>query len=80
MGRFFRCFSVFMLLCATGFANGVGIVNAREGICLNLISSEVEVQVENQVALVTVSQGLPPTEVPIYRLHFMKVFRNFHPV
>lgn len=38
------------------FANGVGIVDAENGIFLKMISSSVEVSVENQIALVKTTQ------------------------
>ena len=37
-------------------ANGVGILDAKNGIYLTLLSSQVEVTVENQVALITSTQ------------------------
>ncbi len=43
-------------LFSTSFANGVAIVDVSKGIYLKLISSNVEVNVENQVAVVTSTQ------------------------
>jgi Ca-activated chloride channel family protein len=44
------------VLCTGSFANGVCIIDAKNGVYLNLLSSQVEVTVENQVALVTTTQ------------------------
>ncbi len=44
------------IFCVGGYANGVGIIDAKNGVYLTLLSSRVEVTVENQVALVTTTQ------------------------
>ncbi len=44
------------LLCTGSFANGVCIIDAKNGVYLTLLSSQVQVTVENQVALVTTTQ------------------------
>jgi Ca-activated chloride channel family protein len=49
-------FIFIIALCTAGNANGVGIIDAKNGIYLTLLSSQVEVTVENQVALVTTTQ------------------------
>ena len=38
------------------YANGVAIVNEAQKLCLTLLSSEVDVSVDNQVATVTTIQ------------------------
>lgn len=50
--------SVFFVLANATliFSNGVGIVNASNALYLKLISSTVEVQVENQVGIITTTQ------------------------
>ena len=49
-------FFVFFLFTATIFANGVGVVNASEQVYLKLLSSAVNVNVENQVAVIKSTQ------------------------
>ncbi|MCB9211779.1 MAG: VWA domain-containing protein [Ignavibacteriales bacterium] len=48
--------SIFMT--STIFANGVGIVDASRGEYLQLVSSKIDVNVENQVAIITSEQTL----------------------
>ena len=47
---------IIFIFCVNGLANGVGIIDAKNGIYLTLVSSYVDVNVENQVALVTTTQ------------------------
>ena len=55
MKRF--CFYVFIILFSVNaFANGVCIENAETGVWLELIESDVNVQIENQVCIVTATQ------------------------
>ena len=49
-------FAIFIAFITNVFSNGVGIIDGKNGIYLTLISSEVEVNVENQVAIVTATQ------------------------
>ena len=44
------------LLYTGSFANGVCIIDTKNGVYLTLLSSQVQVTVENQVALVTTTQ------------------------
>ena len=44
---------VLMSTVSSLFANGVAIVDAQKGIFLHLVSSQVYVKVENQIAVVT---------------------------
>jgi hypothetical protein len=56
MRTIFKGISIIVFIIGTIYANGVAIVNAKDGLYLNLLSSEVVVTVENQVAMVQVSQ------------------------
>jgi Ca-activated chloride channel family protein len=47
---------LFITTALTAFANGVGVVNASTGIYLSLTKSEINVNVENQVAVITTAQ------------------------
>jgi Ca-activated chloride channel homolog len=52
-------FCLFLFICffsANVFANGVCIENAETGVWLQLVESEVNVQIENQVCIVTATQ------------------------
>jgi len=49
-------FLYFLGLSTLGFANGVGVIDAESGIYLRMLSSNVSVSVENQVAVVTATQ------------------------
>ncbi len=46
---------LFFFLSLNLLANGVAIIDGKKGIYLKLISSKVEVSVENQVAIVLTS-------------------------
>ncbi|MBC7777202.1 MAG: VWA domain-containing protein [Phycisphaerae bacterium] len=48
--------ALFLFLSFTAAANGVAIVDAEQGIYLQLLSSSVQVQVQNQVAITTTTQ------------------------
>lgn len=53
----FAAVSVSLFLCTRSTnANGVGVINANTGIYLNLKNSQVNVSVQNQVAVITTSQ------------------------
>jgi hypothetical protein len=56
MPNLVKGFLIIVFIIGSIYANGVAIVNAREGLYLNLLSNEVQVTVENQVAMVQVSQ------------------------
>ncbi len=48
---------IFFIFCSISlFGNGVGIVDANEGVYLKLVSGDVEVTVENQVAIIKTTQ------------------------
>ncbi len=48
--------ALFVFLSFNAAANGVAIVDAEQGIYLQLVSSSVQVQVQNQVAITTTTQ------------------------
>ncbi len=56
MKRLLLTFAITALLSTTALANGVAIVDVNNAIYLRLKQSEVSVQVENQVAIVTTTQ------------------------
>jgi Ca-activated chloride channel homolog len=51
-----RIIPFFILLSISVLGNGIGIVDAHNGVYLKLVSSEVEVYVENQVAIIKTIQ------------------------
>ena len=53
---FCLCLALIALAAAPLFANGVLVVNAQAGNCFQLVTSSVNVQVEDQVAIVTSTQ------------------------
>ena len=55
MKRFYL-FVILVLFSASLFANGVCIENAETGVWLQLVESSVDVQIENQVCIVTTTQ------------------------
>ncbi|MEJ2052887.1 MAG: VIT domain-containing protein [Calditrichaceae bacterium] len=61
---------VFYILTGVILANGVAIINGEEGIYLKLVNSEIEVNVESQVAVITSRQTFlnqfSKTSVPKY--------------
>jgi Ca-activated chloride channel homolog len=56
MKRFFVITFLIFLFSANIFANGVCIENAETGVWLQLVESDVDVQIENQVCIVTATQ------------------------
>lgn len=56
MKRFWIFSILFIMLSANIFANGVCIENAETGIWLELVESDVNVQIENQVCILTTIQ------------------------
>ncbi|MFN0214676.1 MAG: hypothetical protein ACKVT2_10510, partial [Saprospiraceae bacterium] len=48
--------ALFLFLSFNAMSNGVAIVNAEQGIYLQLVSSSVQVQVQNQVSITTTAQ------------------------
>ena len=56
MNRSLFFFIILIMLIPETFSNGVCIKNATEGIYLKLLSSDVEVLVNNQVAMLTTTQ------------------------
>ncbi|HRY84319.1 MAG TPA: VWA domain-containing protein, partial [Candidatus Cloacimonadota bacterium] len=53
---FMLCLALIALSAVPLFANGVLVVDAEDGDCMQLLSSTVSVQVEDQVAIVTSTQ------------------------
>ena len=45
-----------LMISGVVLANGVAIIDAENGTCLNLVNSEVDVNVESQVAIITSTQ------------------------
>jgi len=56
MKRLLFTFVILILLFTNILANGVCIIDGKNGVYLKLISSEINVSVENQVAVVTTTQ------------------------
>ncbi|MDP4197490.1 MAG: VWA domain-containing protein [Bacteroidota bacterium] len=59
--RFYLLTAGILFLCNISLANGVGVIDAKIGSYLKLISSSVTVNVENQVAVVTSIQKFKNT-------------------
>jgi Ca-activated chloride channel family protein len=70
MKLFFWICSITVLMIGVTIANGVGIVDAKDGLYLKLLSSEVEVTVENQVAIVQVTQVFKNTFTKNYFIKY----------
>jgi len=51
-----RIIPLLVILSVSVFSNGVGIVDAHNGVYLKLVSSEIDVYVENQVAIIKTIQ------------------------
>ena len=52
----FKLLPIIFLFAGMLLANGVAIIDAETGNCLNLVVSEIQVNVENQVAVITSTQ------------------------
>jgi Ca-activated chloride channel family protein len=56
MKKLFVFFISFVLFSLVVFANGAAVVNSSKGVYLKLLSSNVDIKIENQVAITTVTQ------------------------
>ena len=61
MKKLFALTIILLVLFSNVYSNGVGVISAKDGICLQLISSQIEVSVENQIAVVITSQTFQNT-------------------
>ncbi len=68
--KHFWILSIFIMLSTNIFANGVCIENAETGIWLELVESDVNVQIENQVCILTATQKFRNTLTTPFTLKY----------